>query len=203
MVRALHWDAFMTTRTILTCCTAAAIVAAPLLVSTPAQAQEGRYDYYEGRALYPIEVEPHFTFGAENVYGNTGFGGGVRLGIPIVAGHLGQVPQNLAISFGGDILHYDNCYFGDFCSANYLQVPVALQWNVFVARPVSLFVEGGVFAYKGWFDECGPNNPGCSAPSDFGVLPTLAIGGRVHIGRNAAFTLRVGYPTTTLGVSFM
>jgi hypothetical protein len=114
------------------------------------------------------------------------------------------VPDNLAISFGADILHYDNCYFANDCGANYLLAPVALQWNVFVARPVSLFVEGGAFLYKGWFDGCGPGDgPGCSPPSNFGLLPTVALGGRVHIGRNAAFTLRLGYPTSTLGVSFL
>jgi hypothetical protein len=155
-------------------------------------------------SLYSLEVEPHFSFGAENVYGTTGFGGGLRLGIPLVAGHLGWTPDNLALSFGGDLIHYDNCYYGDHCSANYFMVPVAAQWNVFVARRVSLFLEGGAFLYKGWFDDCGPTDgPGCSAPPNFGVLPTVAVGGRIHVGRNAAFTLRLGYPTTTLGLSFM
>lgn len=152
---------------------------------------------------YPIEVEPHFAFGADNVYGSSGFGAGVRLGVPVAVGHIGRAPQNLAISFGGDLLHYDNCYYGDFCSANYLLVPAALQWNVAVARPVSVFLEGGAFLYKGWFDRCGSGNPGCSAPSDFGLLPTIALGGRVHLGDDVALTLRVGYPATTLGVSFM
>jgi hypothetical protein len=181
-----------------------AVVALPSIAS--AQTLEARVETRPERldepSLYPIEIEPHFTFGAENVYGATGFGAGLRVGIPLAAGHLGDIPQNVAISFGGDLLHYDNCYYGTFCSANYLMVPVAAQWNVFVARRVSLFAEGGVFVYKGWFDECG-GNPGCSAPSDFGLLPTIAIGGRVHLGRDVALTLRLGYPTSTLGVSFM
>jgi hypothetical protein len=154
-------------------------------------------------SLYPVEIEPHFTFGPENVYGAAGFGGGLRVGIPFVVGHVGRAPDNLAISFGADILHYDNCFFANDCGANYLMAPVALQWNVFVARRVSVFAEAGAFVYRGWFDECGPDNNGCSAPSDFGVLPTVAVGGRVHIGRFSAFTLRIGYPTTTLGLSFM
>jgi hypothetical protein len=108
------------------------------------------------------------------------------------------------VSFGGDILHYDNCYYGSYCSANYLIAPVALQWNVFVARSVSLFAEGGAFVYKGWFDQCGPGDgPGCSAPSDFGLLPTLALGARFHLGHDVSLTARLGYPTTTIGVSFM
>jgi hypothetical protein len=152
---------------------------------------------------YPIEVEPHFTFGAGDVYGPTGFGAGARLGVPLAVGHLGRVPQNLAISFGGDVLHYDYCYYGEFCSANYLMVPVAAQWNIGVARPLSVFLEGGAFLYKGWFDTCGPGNVGCSAPSDFGLLPTVALGGRIHFSPSAALTLRLGYPTSTIGVSFL
>ena len=174
------------------------------LVPSVARAQGGEAPGYrlDDRA-YAVEIEPHFTFGAENVYGASGFGGGVRLGLPFVEGHLGRAPQNLALSVGGDLVHYDNCYYGTYCSANYLMVPVALQWNVFVARPVSLFLEGGAFLYKGWFDECAAGDPGCSAPPDFGILPTVALGGRVHLGDDVALTLRLGYPTTTLGVSFM
>jgi hypothetical protein len=81
----------------------------------------------DGVSNYSIELEPHLSFGEENVYGNTGFGAGLRVGIPLVGGYLGRVPDNLALSFGGDILHYDNCYFGERCGANYLMVPVAAQ----------------------------------------------------------------------------
>ncbi len=40
-------------------------------------------------AWYPIEIEPQFTFGPENVYGAAGFGGGLRVGIPLVGGRVG------------------------------------------------------------------------------------------------------------------
>jgi hypothetical protein len=154
-------------------------------------------------SAYPIEIEPHAVFGAENVYGATGFGAGLRVSIPVVLSLLKRIPDNLAISFGGDILHYDNCYYGDYCGANYLMLPVAAQWNIFLARRVSVFGEAGVFVYKGFFDGCGPTDgPGCSAPSDFGLLPTLAVGGRLHLGDNVSLVARIGYPTITLGVSF-
>jgi hypothetical protein len=155
------------------------------------------------RSAYPIEVEPHLSFGADNVYGNGGFGAGARVGIPLAAGHIGSVPQNLAIDFGGDLLHYEDCYYGAHCGANYLLVPVAAQWNVFVARPASVFLEGGAFFYTGWFDHCAPGDAGCHAPSDAGLLPTFALGGRLHVSDSVALTLRLGYPTTTFGVSFL
>jgi hypothetical protein len=152
------------------------------------------------RIIYPVEVEPHFSFGAENIYGTAGLGGGLRVSIPFAFGHIGRVPDNIGISFGGDLLHYDNCFASSNCGANYLMLPVAAQWNLLIARRISLLFEGGAYVYKGWFDTCGP---GCAEPSDFGVLPTVAVGGRVHIGENASFLFRVGYPTMTLGVSFL
>ena len=190
-------------RTGLTISAAVAALAVPSVARAQASISlEGPPPPRENAALYPIELEPHFAFGAENVYGASGFGAGLRANVPVATGWLGSVPQNLAVSFGGDVLHYDNCYYN--CGANYLFVPVAAQWNVFVARPVSLFAEGGAFLYKGWFDACGPGSgPGCSPPSDFGLLPTVALGARLHVNRYTAVTLRLGYPTTTLGVSFL
>jgi hypothetical protein len=178
---------------------------AALLASVPASAQqqgEAPSGPHEDFRMYPIEIEPHFTFGAENVYGASGFGAGLRLGIPLISGYVGRLPDNLAISFGGDIIHYDNCYYSGYCGANYLMLPIAAQWNVFVARRISLFGEAGAFVYKGFFNDCGPGD-GCSPPSDFGVLPTIAIGARIHMGDNVSFTARIGYPTITFGVSFL
>jgi hypothetical protein len=180
-----------------------ALVAGSSLVPTVAGAQE-RFEPRFDAAEYPIEVEVHASFGAENVYGTTGFGAGLRLSVPVVAGMLGRrVSDNLAISFGGDILHYDNCYYSGRCGADYLMFPVAAQWNIFFGRRVSLFGEAGAFVYKGFFDGCALGDVNCSAPRDFGILPTLAVGARVHLGRNAAFIARLGYPTSTLGVSFL
>jgi hypothetical protein len=185
--------------------TCAGVLVGAILGLAPATAGAAEeYDPYRSDvAVYPIEVEPHFSFGAENVYGMTGYGAGLRLGLPLLDGSLGRVPDNLALTFGGDLVHYDNCYYAADCGANYVMVPVAAQWNIFVARRVSLLAEGGVFVYRGFFDGCRPGDgPGCIPPSDFGILPTLAIGVRVHLGPAAAFTARLGYPTTTLGVSF-
>jgi hypothetical protein len=185
------------TRQLISLCTVVATLLILLTAASQARAQE--YVVRE-RVYYPIEVEPHFTFGTEDVYGAVGFGGGLRLGVPVARGHLGRVPQTLAISFGGDIVHYDDCYNGPNCNGNYLMFPVAVQWNLLFAHSFSLLLEGGAYVYKGWYDTCGP---GCSGPSDFGVLPTLAVGGRFHLHDHVALLLRVGYPMTTLGISFM
>jgi hypothetical protein len=155
-------------------------------------------------ARYPIEIEAHAAFGAYNVYGNSGVGGGLRLLIPVVAGRLGRgASDNLAIGFGGDVLNDGNCYAHGLCDANYLMFPVAAQWNVFLGPRVSVFGEGGIYPYKGFFDGCNTSPAGCGAPPDFGVLPTFAAGLRVRMARNVALLARAGYPTSTLGVSWL
>jgi hypothetical protein len=176
------------------------------LTSSTASAQSYRGDYRGDRynpAAYGLEADFHFSFAAENVYGNSGAGAGVRLGIPLAIGSLGRLPSNLALSFGGDVVNYQNCYYADRCNANYVMVPVAAQWNLWVAPRVSIFGEAGAFAYRGWFDGCAPGDVGCNAPRDFGILPTLAVGARVRFGYHANLIARLGYPTTTIGISFM
>jgi hypothetical protein len=155
-------------------------------------------------ARYPLEVDVHGSFGADNVYGDTGLGAGLRISLPLVAGWLGRnVSDNLAISFGADVLNYQNCYYANQCGATYLVLPVAAQWNVFFARRVSVFGEGGVFLYRGFYEGCGPGSGDCNTPANFGVLPTLALGVRVRIARDVALLARLGYPTSTIGVSFL
>jgi hypothetical protein len=181
----------------------AVLLAALAVLPTTARAQGEEREPLGVESTRGLEIEPHFTFGAENVYGASGLGAGLRVGVPLLDGHVGRLPDDLALSLGGDIVHYDNCYWGGYCSANYLMVPVAAQWNLDLSRRVSFLAEGGVFVYKGWFDACRPGDVGCAAPSDFGVLPTIAVGGRIRFSDTAAFTMRVGYPTVTLGVSFL
>jgi hypothetical protein len=185
--------------------TAVAVSLASLLVPALASAQvvESPGPRRVDPSVYPVELEPHFTFGSGSVYGTAGVGAGMRATIPLAAHMLRRIPDNLAITFGGDFLRFDNCFSAGYCGVSSLILPVAAQWNVFVARRVSIFGEGGVFAYKAWFDPCRAGDIGCAAPADFGVLPTLAIGGRARIGENAAFLARIGYPTITLGVSFL
>jgi hypothetical protein len=178
-------------------------VALLLLAPALANAQERPAPRREAEPVYPIEVEPHFSFGMQNAYGATGAGAGVRASIPLAYGLLERVRDNLGITFGVDVLRYDECYFPGYCGITSLALPVAAQWNVFLARRISVFAEGGAFVYKGWFDACRAQDLGCTTPSDFGVLPTLAIGGRVHITPNATLLARIGYPMITLGASFL
>jgi hypothetical protein len=156
-------------------------------------------------SAYPVELEPHFAFATGGIYrGASGFGAGLRLSIPFVRGLLRGVPNDLALTLGADLLRYGDCYYGAECGANYLMVPAGAQWNVFVGRRLSMFAEGGVVVFRGFFEGCSPaDGPSCSSPSDFGVLPMVAAGVRVHVGDDVSFTARLGYPTFTVGISFL
>ncbi|HEY2516913.1 MAG TPA: hypothetical protein VGI39_38845, partial [Polyangiaceae bacterium] len=85
----------MMNRRIASLVSAMGIVGAAALIPASASAQQvvvERTYVAEERSVYPLEVEPHFAFGADNVYGNAGYGGGLRIGIPFAYGHLGRVP---------------------------------------------------------------------------------------------------------------
>jgi hypothetical protein len=126
------------------------------------------------RADEGVRGEPHFSLGAAKVYGAPSFGARLRI-----------------------------CYLARECRANYLVLPTSLEWDPHVVRPVSVLREGA-FVYKGWFDGCAPSDgPGCSPLSTFWIVPTLALGARIPLGRDVALTLRLGYPTWTLYLTFL
>jgi len=154
---------------------------------------------------YSFEAEPHLLFGWDNLFPGDSFGIGGRFSIPIVDnGFIKTINNSVAISFGADFMHYDGCYIGRVggCSANFLLLPVAMQWNFYVARQWSVFGEPGLFIYHGFFDTCPVGIP-CVEPTATGVRPAFYLGGRYHFNEHIALTMRIGYPTVSVGVSFM
>jgi hypothetical protein len=156
---------------------------------------------------YRVEIEPHLVLGFDNVYYNSGYGIGARFAIPIVEnGFVPSINNSVAIGFGVDLLHYDACYVAfRSCSANALLFPVVMQWNFYVAQKWSVFGEPGLYFYKFFFDSSACDNvPGiCGAPSSFGVRPAIFLGGRYYFSEHITLTMRIGYPTFSIGVSFM
>jgi hypothetical protein len=168
---------------------------------------------------YVVEVEPHGVWGWThyNYAPNDGFGLGVRFSIPVTDnGFISTINNNVAISFGVDWLHYSGAdcfyyYYGRYngpCyyvgDANYLFFPVTMQWNFFVAKQWSVFGEPGFIIYHGFFDYCSrfPLGTPCSNPSQTGVDFAFYAGGRFHFNEHIALTMRIGYPTFSIGVSF-
>jgi hypothetical protein len=69
-------------------------------------------------------------------------------------------------------------------------LPAVMQWNFWLHRKWSVFGEPGVAMY---FED-----------GDLEFTPfVLYAGGRYHFTDTIALTMRVGYPTFSLGVSFL
>lgn len=161
---------------------------------------------------YGFEAEPHLLFGWDNIYPGSGYGIGGRFAIPIVEnGFVPSINNSVAISFGVDFLHHSsNCYnYGPYsvsCDANFLYFPVTMQWNFYVAQKWSVFGEPGLFIYHGFFDNyCPPGAPNGACnfyPSDTGIRPAFFAGGRYHFNEKVSLTMRIGYPTISVGVSW-
>jgi hypothetical protein len=134
---------------------------------------------------YVVEVEPHALFGIKKFgpFDDHAFGAGIRLSFPIVQnGFVKSINNSVAITFGGDIL---------FSKDRALIFPVAMQWNFFVHNHWSVFGEPG-FAVSHELD--GKK----TLPH-----PVLWAGARYHFTEHVTLTMRVGYPTFSIGVSFM
>ncbi|MGC4094411.1 MAG: outer membrane beta-barrel protein [Polyangiaceae bacterium] len=175
---------------------------------------------------YAFELEPHFTFQWDHgpdYYGSEGVGLGLRASIPLF--HNGPIPSinnNMAITFGLDWVHfgYDRnaaCvrFRGGFCnnnwdfSANALWFPVALQWNFFVHKSISVFGEVGLaFAHTrySWAQPC-PQSPNglCEYRDSSTRFPYFVFypGARFMLSDSIGITVRVGYPHLTAGASFL
>jgi hypothetical protein len=190
-----------------------------MLATTPALAQGG-WRSAQQLTRYSVELEPHLALGPFAPPGDgsgTGIGPGLRASIPILPrGFIDGVNDSVAIGVGLDWLYYDaatrnrgvctrfrsspdgtpvcvevNGIIGD---TSYFFIPVVMQWNFFLQQRVSVFAEPGIDIYIRR-DTYGNLRPGAS--------PNIQLGGRYLFTDNIAATLRLGYPTCTLGISFL
>lgn len=161
---------------------------------------------------YAFEAEPHLLLGLIDPPGigsGTGLGVGFRGTVVLVEnGFVPSINNSVGIGFGIDWVHYGRgrqhcnadpgpaggCYsYSDNESVNNLWFPVVMQWNFFLSRQWSVFGEPGVgIRYTSY--------PGDHA---LNVDPTLYVGGRWHFSDSMTLTMRLGYPTFSVGLSFM
>lgn len=189
-----------------------AALALATLVAQPASAQS-TIKQPGNRPGYVFEAEPHLDLGLFNPPGlgaGTGLGAGFRGTIEIVKnGFISKLNNSVGIGFGLDYLSYDRwqgrrgqCARFEpgpagvpICvelrdHVSYFFLPVVMQWNFWLHRKWSVFGEPGVAFY---FDD---------GHFDFAPFVFYA-GGRYHFTDRIALTMRIGYPSFSLGVSFL
>jgi hypothetical protein len=157
-----------------------------LVVASPVRADD-TIKHPGDHPAYAFEAEPHVLLGWDDVYASDGFGVGARFSIPIVDnGFVPSINNSVAIGFGLDLLHYDS----------------VMQWNFFVAQRWSVFGEPGLVIFHGFFEDCPPqvNCPG--RPRVTSLEPALYLGGRYHFNDRMSLTMRVGFPSISIGLSF-
>jgi hypothetical protein len=180
---------------------ACVLLTALTVVATPARADD-TIKRPGDHPVYDVEIEPHLLLGWD-AFAQGGYGLGARFSIPIVRnGFVPTINNSVAISFGVDWVHYDWCWFHAACSANYLEFPVAMQWNFYVAQHWSVFGEPGLVIYHGFIEDCPFGGMCPPGPSVTGVEPALYIGGRYHFNDAVSLTMRIGFPSFSFGVSF-
>jgi len=192
-----------------------ASVALVSAVCRPAAAQSTIKQPGEHQRYY-FEAEPHLDTGLVDP---PGFGAGTGLGVgfrgTIRLLNVGFVPKlndSVGIGFGVDYLRYDGwqgprgtcerfvtgpsgvpiCVqaSSSINHVSYCYLPVVLQWNFWLHRRWSVFGEPGLSLY---FQD-----------GKLELAPfVLYAGGRYHLTDRVTLTLRVGYPTFSLGVSFL
>jgi hypothetical protein len=131
-----------------------------------------------------------------------GFRGTLEL---IDNGFISGINNTVGVGFGADWVYYRDSHLdcerdpaGNNCldldpdfSVTYLYMPVVMQWNFWLTRTWSVFGEPGFsvrYASRG---------------DKFGISPFVFFaGGRYHFTDRVSLTMRVGYPTFNVGVSF-
>ena len=163
------------------------LVAASLLTVTfaaaSAQADESIIKTPGDHPNYRFEAEPHglVGYGGPFNHGKSDFGAGFRGTIILLDnGFIKTINNSVGIGFGGDIFFRHGTFF----------IPVVMQWNFWLSTHWSVFGEPGVgFAA----------NPEGNA----GVLHfTGYAGGRYHFNDRISLTMRLGYPSISVGASF-
>jgi hypothetical protein len=196
------------------CAVGLAALIAGALIAKPSAAQSTIKQPGQ-RPGYAFEAEPHLNLG---VFDPPGFGAGTGLGLGfrgtvelVRNGFIPKLNNSVGIGFGLDYLRYDGwqgprgqCERFESGPAgvpvcvrvsgrdhvNYFFIPVVMQWNFWLHRKWSVFGEPGLAFYV---------DDGHVAFTPF----VLYAGGRYHFNDRVTLTMRIGYPSISLGVSFL
>jgi hypothetical protein len=156
--------------------TAGPALLALMLWTSTASADRSVIKYPGDHPDYVFEAEPHVLVAP---FHDFDFGVGFRGTIEIVDnGFISSINNTVGIGFGLDWTPESERF----------RIPVVMQWNFWLSENWSVFGEpGGVIRFG---DKKTKFEPG------------LYAGGRFHFNESIALTMRVGYPTASVGVSF-
>jgi hypothetical protein len=136
-------------------------------------------------------------------------------------GPISSINNNMGISFGLDITFgnggYGWCYGqydprfrpnGQDCSVTEFWLPVAMQWNFFLTKVISVFGEPGlaIVHRRGNYQYYCANNVG--AFCDYSYHSTdldfiFGAGARFMFSDKVGATVRIGYPMLTAGINIL
>ena len=131
---------------------------------------------------YTFEAEPHALIGYGLPFRNGGEVGIGFRGTVIVAdrGFIPSINNSVGVTFGADV----------FLAHGEVLLPVAMQWNFWLTTHWSVFGEPGLAL-------------AVNRENDRSLLhPIFNAGGRYHFTDKIALTLRIGYPSISVGASF-
>jgi hypothetical protein len=131
--------------------------------------------------VYSLEIEPQLLLGWNELKDGPGVGG--RIVVPLISnGFVPSINNSVGIGFGFDA--------DPIRTGNHFVLPVVLEWNFWLSTHWSVFGEPGLAIV---FD---------NGDGKFG--PVVYAGGRYHVTKELAFTLRLGVPglDAAAGISF-
>ncbi len=133
---------------------------------------------------YLFEAEPHLVVGMAPPAGSPGpgVGPGFRGTLELVDnGFVSSINNTVGLGFGIDWIALSQ-------GTGWMWLPVVMQWNFWLSRSWSVFGEPGA---------------GLALGGKGGLRPAFFAGGRFHFSDTLALTLRAGYPTISVGLSFV
>jgi hypothetical protein len=184
-----------------------------LLFSTAASAQIKRPGAHVN---YSAEIEPQGVIQWDGPGNDEGIGLGFRASIPLFHnGPISKINNNMAIGFGFHWAYFDDAcrnwngviYVGVDCSGSELWFPVVLQWNFYLTPSIAVFGEPGfAIRHSRWSGRCRNFDNDVfidcdDTDTDF-LNFVMYAGAKFFVSRSVAVTVRLGYPTVSVGASF-
>ena len=161
--------------------TAGAAAVAIVLATGPALADVSIIKSPGAHADYLFEAEPHALVAPfDGFHPGVGFRGTFSI---VHNGFISSINNSVGIGIGAD------------WSKDHFRIPVVMQWNFWLSRNWSVFGEPGTALRF---------QSGEGVKNEFHIEPLqMFVGGRFHFSDTFALTMRMGYPTFSIGTSFL